>query len=163
MPIAYIGIGSNIEPRLEYINKGINELQKFVKICKISNIYETEPWGNPNLLPFYNAVLKIETNFLPYELLDILLLIEKQLGRTRTQKWDNRTLDLDILDYEGKILNENNLVLPHPYIQERDFVVIPWYEIENEWILSNHLKIKDLYFNFFSKTILKLVYKSPFV
>ncbi len=163
MPFVFIGVGSNIEPRLEYIHNGINELQKFVKICKISNIYETEPWGNPNLLPFYNAVLKIETDFLPNELLDILLFIEKQFGRTRIQKWDNRTLDLDILDYEGKILNEKNLILPHPYIEKRNFVVIPWYEIEKDWILSNHLKINDLYFSFFPKTFLKLVYKSPII
>lgn len=160
MPFAFIGIGSNIEPRLDYILNSIKELKKIVKICKISNIYETEPWGNPNLLTFYNAVLKIETNFSPNELLQKLLFIEKQFGRTRIQKWENRTLDLDLLDYQGHILNEKNLILPHPYIQERNFVVIPWYEIDEDWILSNNLKIKDLYFQFYSGTNLKIVSKN---
>jgi 2-amino-4-hydroxy-6-hydroxymethyldihydropteridine diphosphokinase len=155
MPIAFIGMGSNIEPRLDFLMNALKELEKWVTICKVSSIYETEPWGNPELLPFYNAVVKIQTNFSPYELLGILLSIEKQFGRIRNKKWENRTLDLDLLDYQGVIFHEENLILPHPYIQERDFVVVPWYEIDKHWVLSNHLKIKDLYFNYFSNSMLK--------
>lgn len=161
MAYAFIGIGSNIEPRLNYILNALRELKNYVNIVKISNIYETEPWGNPNLLTFYNAVAKIETSLSPEQLLKLLLKIENQYGRTRNQKWDNRTLDLDLLDYEGVICNETYLMLPHPFIQERSFVVIPWYDIEKEWILANNLKINDLYFNFFSSIILKSVQKSP--
>ncbi len=157
MPIAFIGLGSNIEPRLDYLKSAIKALEKKVTILNISNIYETEPWGNPNLFPFYNGVMKISTYLSPSELLNALLHIEKQLGRIRTQKWENRTIDLDLLDYENVIFNGNNLILPHPYIQERSFVVIPWFDIDSDWVLSNNLKIKDLYYDFFTETNLKIV------
>lgn len=159
MPIAFIGMGSNIEPRLDFLINALKELKKMVTICKMSSIYETEPWGNPELLPFYNAVVKIQTDFSPHELLELLLTIEKQFGRVRNQKWENRTLDLDLLDYEAIILNEKNLSLPHPYIQERDFVLVPWYEIDKDWVLANNLKIKDLHFNSFSGSVLNLILK----
>jgi 2-amino-4-hydroxy-6-hydroxymethyldihydropteridine diphosphokinase len=161
MPFAFIGLGSNIEPRLENVILALEKLNNFVKIIKTSNLYETEPWGNQNLNPFINGVAKIETDLEPLDLLILLLNIEKQLGRVRTQKWDNRTIDLDLLDYENIEMNAKELILPHPYIQERNFVIIPWYEIEPEWILSNKLKIKDLYFRFYSNQVFKLIKKSP--
>jgi 2-amino-4-hydroxy-6-hydroxymethyldihydropteridine diphosphokinase len=154
MPIAFIGIGSNIEPRLKYIFDALEKTKKITEILKISSIYETQPWGNPNLNPFFNAVMKIQTSLTPYQLLENLLKIERELGRKRTTKWDNRTIDLDLLDYENIVLNDTQLILPHPFLHQREFVIVPWFEIQPGWVLANNLKIDDL-FNQIDKTTLQ--------
>lgn len=118
---AYISLGSNLGNRREYIDKAIKMLGKSVK--KISQIVETEPVGmDGDAGKFLNAVVEIETELKPIELLDWLLDIEKKLGRKEKGNCKSRTIDLDILLYEDLELNTSRLTIPHPKIKERDFL-----------------------------------------
>lgn len=125
MVTCYIGIGSNLGKRREYIDSAIKELRrsKFIKVNRISSIYETEP---ASIIPqdkFLNGVLEIETTLSPKDLLGELNKIEKKLGRVRVVKEGPRTIDLDILYYGDERIEEKGLVIPHPKIQEREFVL----------------------------------------
>jgi len=156
--IVYLGIGSNLGDRNQNIYKAKYKLQIHgIKIIKSSGNYETPSWPNPKKPKFINIVLKIKTFLSPIKLLEICRKIEKDLGRKQLNKNDPRTCDIDIIDYDGKILNTNNkkiLILPHPRAIERNFVLLPLYEISKTWKhpqtkenivkLINLLKIEDL-------------------
>ncbi len=125
MVTCYIGIGSNIGDRREYIESAIRELKKTkgVEFRRSSSIYETEPVGRIKQGKFLNGVLEIETELAPKELLERLNAIEKKLGRIRTVKNGPRTIDLDILYYGEERIAEDGLIVPHPRISEREFVL----------------------------------------
>jgi len=128
---AYISIGSNIENRLYYHLYSmvkINEVEK-TSIKKISNFYETEPWGLKNQADFLNCVIEVETEFLPFQLLRELQKIELDLKRVRLKKWGPRTIDLDIILYEDLEIETNELKIPHPHYKNRNFVLIPLMDI----------------------------------
>ncbi|MCX7914268.1 MAG: 2-amino-4-hydroxy-6-hydroxymethyldihydropteridine diphosphokinase [Thermodesulfovibrionales bacterium] len=128
--VAHIGIGSNIGNRHENCSKAIKILEeKGLRVKKISSLYETEPWGVKEQPKFINLVIEVETDYSPYELMNILKETENALGRVKTTKWGPRVIDLDILFYESEIINTEELVIPHPYLQEREFVLDPLEEI----------------------------------
>lgn len=130
MAIAYIGIGSNLGNRQENCLRAIELLQKKdIIVTKRSSLYETEPWGVKDQPRFINMAIEIDTSLEPKELLKILKNIEKELGREKSSKWGPRIIDLDILLFDDIILNEDNLKIPHPLMQERDFVLRPLCEI----------------------------------
>ena len=130
MAIAYIGIGSNLGNRQENCLRAIELLQKKgIIVIKRSSLYETEPWGVKDQPRFINMAIEIDTSLEPKELLKILKNIEKELGREKSSKWGPRIIDLDILLFDDIILNEDNLKIPHPLMQERDFVLRPLCEI----------------------------------
>jgi len=132
MTICYLGIGSNLGNRRRNIRlalKKVKELQD-IKIIKISKIIETEPLGGPrNQGKFLNAALKIETKLSPFDLLERLKNIERELGRTKTVRFGPRPIDLDILFYGDKIIQSRKLEVPHPRIFEREFVIQPLSEV----------------------------------
>ncbi len=121
--ICYLGLGSNLGNREEYILKALSELSKKMKILQNSEIIETKPYGNVNQPDFLNCVTKIETELNPLELLKICTEIEKKLGRKRSQKWASRTIDIDILFYGNETFQSDELTIPHPEIQKRKFVL----------------------------------------
>jgi len=130
MAIAYIGIGSNLGNRQENCLRAIELLQKKgIIVTKRSSLYKTEPWGVKDQPRFINMAIEIDTSLEPKELLKILKNIEKELGREKSSKWGPRIIDLDILLFDDIILNEDNLKIPHPLMQERDFVLRPLCEI----------------------------------
>ena len=130
MAIAYIGIGSNLGNRQENCLRAIELLQKKgIIVTKRSSLYKTEPWGVKDQPRFINMAVEIDTSLEPKELLKILKNIEKGLGREKSSKWGPRIIDLDILLFDDIILNEDNLKIPHPLMQERDFVLRPLCEI----------------------------------
>jgi 2-amino-4-hydroxy-6-hydroxymethyldihydropteridine diphosphokinase len=104
-----------------------------IALVKASRLLETKPFGRPNQPDFVNAVAAIETSLPPQALLARLHAIEREAGRRRTIRWGPRTLDLDILDYRGLVSRGRNLVLPHPGIAERVFVLEPLSEIVPRW------------------------------
>ena len=154
--IVYLGIGSNLGNKQSNLDRAKFELQLCdLKILKISSIYISDSWPDPNKPKFLNIVLKITTFLSPFKLLNICNIVENNLGRKRLVKNSPRTCDIDILDYNQKVLNYNeNLILPHPRISDRNFVLLPLYEISKSWIhpktkhniskLINLLEIKDL-------------------
>lgn len=128
---AYIGLGSNLGRRAQNIRRALAELGKIekLKVIKVSSLHETEPVGGPPQRKFLNGVIKIKTDILPHQLLKELKNIEKKLGRKKTVKNDPRIIDLDILLYGDKNIKTKDLVIPHPRMQEREFVLLPLKEI----------------------------------
>ena len=136
----YIGIGSNLngknnETPLQNCKKAVVELKKEVNICKISSWYKSEPIPVSNQPWFINGVVEISTNKSSLDLLEFILSIEKVFGRVREKKNEARILDLDIIDYKKKILYiKNKLIIPHPRMHERSFVLQPLNELNPKWI-----------------------------
>ena len=136
----YIGIGSNLngknnETPLQNCKKALIELKKEVDICKISSWYKSEPIPVSNQPWFINGVIEISTNKSSLDLLKFILSIEEVFGRVRKKKNEARVLDLDIIDYKKKILYiKNKLIIPHPRMHERSFVLQPLNELNPKWI-----------------------------
>ena len=131
--IAYLSIGSNLGNRLINIEKAKFELLNTgIKIIKTSSYYETLSWPNPKHPKFYNIVLKIKTVFDELKLLSICKEIEKFLGRKKSIKNSPRECDIDIIDYNKKY-SKNGLNLPHIRMHERNFVLLPLFEIDKNW------------------------------
>ena len=129
---AYIALGSNIGDREQHLKNAlakIEELGEFVKLEKISSFYNTAPVGYIEQPDFLNAVVKVKTILEPEELLSILQEIENTEGRERKIHWGPRTLDLDILLFDDMVINTDTLVVPHPEMTKRDFVLVPFCEI----------------------------------
>ena len=148
--IAFLAIGSNLGSKKRNIEKAKFLLEKnLIKIIKSSNIYETYSWPNRNDPKFYNIVIKIVTKLKPIKLFFIIKDIEQKLGRKKTLVNKPRTCDIDIIDYKGQIYNlyanNNKVVIPHPRLHNRNFVLFPLFEIEKKWKHpSKKTKIQDL-------------------
>jgi 2-amino-4-hydroxy-6-hydroxymethyldihydropteridine diphosphokinase len=129
--IAFLGLGSNVGDREEYIEQAIFLLSKTpgVKVMKKSANCETEPEGNTDQPQFLNAVVQIQTTLDPYKLLSMVQETENALGRERDVEWGPRTIDLDILLYDDQIISDDKLQIPHPLLHERIFVLKPLSEI----------------------------------
>jgi 2-amino-4-hydroxy-6-hydroxymethyldihydropteridine diphosphokinase len=135
MNVVYLLIGGNIGNRQENLTLARNKMVTLC--CKIliqSAIYETAAWGNQNQPAFLNQVLKISTELSAEELLENLLRIEKELGRVRIEKYGPRIIDIDILFFNNSIIKLNNLVIPHPEMQNRRFALLPLSEIAPKFI-----------------------------
>lgn len=128
---AYIGLGSNMGDKENYLKEAINKIcaEKGVELVKQSSFIATKPWGYLDQEDFLNSVIEIETIFEADELMDLLLKIELELNRKREIKWGPRTIDLDILMYDEVISSNEKVILPHPRMHEREFVLKPLNEI----------------------------------
>ena len=129
-------LGSNMGNRLENLATAKKILQEKYDalLLKESSIYETAAWGNTNQPSFLNQVLMMETESNPDTLLKGILETENQIGRERKEKWEPRTIDIDILFFNDLILNSDKLVIPHPHLHERKFTLVPLAEIIPRWI-----------------------------
>ena len=133
---AFVGLGSNLGEREAHIRRAVDELARLPRttMAHVSSLYDTDPVGDVEQPPFLNAVAWLETSLTPRELLWNLLLIEQRLGRVRAQKWGPRTIDLDILFYGASIVEEADLVVPHPEAHRRGFVLAPLAELDPDFI-----------------------------
>lgn len=124
-------LGSNVGDRAAYLKNSLVLLaENFGKACKMSSVYETEPWGVNKHKDYLNMVATFETELSPEKVFMITSSIEKKLGRRRRSgKTDPRTIDIDILFYDNLIINTNDLIIPHPRITSRRFVLQPLAEI----------------------------------
>jgi len=140
-----IALGANLgEPRAQ-LEEAIEALRKIIKIEAISSFYETKPFKVNEEQPNYiNAVLIGETNSEAEQLMKELLAIEQRLGRKRSTVNAARSIDLDIIDYQGMIITSQNLTLPHPRAFEREFVLQPWLEIDPEAHLIGFGAVEEL-------------------
>lgn len=134
---AFLSLGSNSGDRktnlaraIRYINIGVGH------IIDLSGIYETEPWGFEADTNFLNIVIEIITDLTPHEALKKCLEVESKLGRNRTneQGYASRTIDIDILFYQGVIVNDSDLTIPHPLLHERRFVLEPLKQIDPDYV-----------------------------
>ena len=140
-----IALGANLGDPRKQIALAIDALRDIMKVEKVSSLYETAPYKVSDQQPNYiNAVLIGDTELQPKDLIKELLAIESKLGRKRSIPKAARTIDIDIIDYEGFFLESEELTLPHPRAHERKFVLEPWAEIEPDAVLLGYGPIKEL-------------------
>ncbi|WP_338752576.1 2-amino-4-hydroxy-6-hydroxymethyldihydropteridine diphosphokinase [Bacillus sp. FJAT-52991] len=130
---AYLSLGTNLGDRIENLQAALTSLrnEEHITIERLSSIYETDPVGYTEQASFLNMAIKIRTSLSAEELLEKCLSIESQLGRIREIKWGPRTIDLDILLYNQDNIESEKLIVPHPRMHERAFVLIPLLEIDS--------------------------------
>lgn len=137
MALVYIGLGSNLGDKKHHLQQAIELIaEKAGKIISCSSFYESKPWGFSSPNDFLNAVILTETTLSPTELLYKTQQIEREMGRTEKtgNSYADRMIDIDILFYDNQLINTPELKIPHPLIQERDFVLIPLAEIAPDFI-----------------------------
>lgn len=130
----YIALGSNVGCKRDNMAQAVQLIADLptTQVVKSSSLYETEPWGKTDQDEFLNQVIEIETALQPEELLHELQNIEIKMGRQRKEKWGPRLIDLDILLYGNEVIDDPQLTIPHPYLRERLFVLVPLAEIGAE-------------------------------
>ena len=144
---AFLSLGSSLGDREKYLDKGIEKLGQTngVTVKKISSYISSEPWGGVANNEFLNCAVEIETYLSPRALLKEINRIEEECGRKRAKRWDDRTLDIDIIFFGDKIIKEEKLVIPHPEYMKRGFVLTPLKKIApNFFCPETGVQIKDI-------------------
>jgi 2-amino-4-hydroxy-6-hydroxymethyldihydropteridine diphosphokinase len=139
--LAYVGLGANLGDR----EASIRRASELIGSRRLSTIFETEPWGGVEQPDFLNAVAEIETDVGARPLLDRLLEVERELGRVRDgQRWGPRIIDLDLLVYGAETSDTPSLTLPHPWLHERLFVLLPLAELAPDLVVPGRGTVADL-------------------
>ena len=135
---AVLALGSNLGESESTIERAVVDLREAgVRILRVSPLYRTAPVGGPEGQPDYvNAVIEVSTELSPYELLKLCNAVEAAHHRERLVRWGPRTLDIDVIDYDGVISEDPVLTLPHPRAQERAFVLVPWAQMDPQAYLT---------------------------
>ncbi len=128
---AFLGLGSNLGDRLAYLQQAMELLhtRPSIRVDEVSSVYETAPVGGPEQDPYLNIAARVATRRSPRRLLAACLGVEQALGRIRRERWGPRTIDIDILLYEDRVISTRRLQIPHPRLGERPFVLIPLLEV----------------------------------
>lgn len=137
MKNVFIGLGSNIADKHIHLHRAIHHIQAMpqTKLIAVSSFYLTKAWGNTAQDDFLNACAHVQTQLDAQTCMQYLLAIEENMGRVRTaEKWQPRIIDLDILDFNSEIIDTNTVIAPHPYMQERLFVLLPLQEIYPNYV-----------------------------
>jgi 2-amino-4-hydroxy-6-hydroxymethyldihydropteridine diphosphokinase len=144
--IAYLGLGSNLGDRLANLQGAVDRLasEDGIRVDASSRVWETAPVGGPVQPDYLNAVVRVDTDLMPGELLAACRRAESALGRERTERWGPRTIDVDVLLYDERAVDEPGLVVPHPRIAERAFVVLPLLELDPDPVLPGGRHLVDL-------------------
>ena len=134
MTLAYVGIGANLGPREKTLRRAVELLGRTdgVEVVGVSELRETDPVGVVDQPPFLNGAVSVETTYSPRAVLDLLLEIERSLGRVRGERWGPRVVDLDLLVYGNEVVDEPALRVPHPRLHERRFVLEPLKDLNPE-------------------------------
>jgi len=135
-PLVYVSLGSNISPRKDYLIQSLHLIkEQFPVRFSVSSLYETKPYGNLKHQSYYNCCACFESSLSTFKTLALLLGIEKKVGRVRSGvKWESRCIDIDIVLWEDKIVQQKELMIPHYDISNRDFFIIPLLEMDKELI-----------------------------
>lgn len=135
---AYLSLGANLGNREESLHEAVRRLAAAdgVKTLAVSSLYETAPWGKTDQPSFLNIAVSMKMTLSPEELLALAQDVETELGRVRHERWGSRTIDVDILYVEGVERNSPALTLPHPYMTERAFVLVPLAEIAPDLVVK---------------------------
>ncbi|MBC5997715.1 2-amino-4-hydroxy-6-hydroxymethyldihydropteridine diphosphokinase [Romboutsia ilealis] len=148
---SYLGLGTNMGDRVKYLSDACELLNNHEKIniTKKSKIYETKAWGYTEQADFLNVCLEVDTSLNEYELLSVCQEVEQKLDRKRIIRWGPRTIDVDILFFNNIVSSDENLLIPHPRIKERAFVLIPLIDLNSK--LSIDGKTIDVHLNSLTK------------
>ncbi|GAB4482128.1 MAG: 2-amino-4-hydroxy-6-hydroxymethyldihydropteridine diphosphokinase [Anaerolineales bacterium] len=155
MATVYLALGSNLGDRLANLRAALAALPPAARVLDTSHIYETAPWGYAEQPNFFNMAARLETELSPQALLDFLKGLESRLGRIPNFQNGPRLIDLDLLFYDDLVLNTPPLVIPHPRLHERAFVLIPLADLapdlvhpvlgETIWRLLGNVSLKDIH------------------
>ncbi|MEZ8132614.1 MAG: 2-amino-4-hydroxy-6-hydroxymethyldihydropteridine diphosphokinase [Polaribacter sp.] len=162
MNTSYIGLGSNLSGSMSdpqhQLNRAVETISQNAHIhqFKLSSFYSTSPIGPKDQPDYVNAVARLKTTLQPLQLLDFLQEIEDQHQRKREQRWGARTLDLDILTYADFEIISQRLIIPHPRMEERAFVLVPLLELDGNFFSSQGKSTADLLANCADQGIVKL-------
>lgn len=142
----YIGLGSNLQDSIYQVRCAVAAIKALeqIEVMNTSSLYQTPPWGKTDQPAFINAILKIKTTYSAIELLYKLQEIEKAQGKCITVKWGPRVIDCDLLLYGEERIHSPTLIVPHPDMKCRGFVLLPLMEISPDLILPSQEKIADL-------------------
>lgn len=141
---AVISLGANLGEPKANLDLALGLLREATEVISVSSYLQTKPVGGPVQPDYLNAVAIIESELPAKDLLALLNGIETAMGRTREIHWGPRVIDLDLIQYGGLLVNDEQLTLPHPRAHERRFVLAPWFEIEPDAVLLTHGRISDL-------------------
>lgn len=143
--MVYIALGTNLGERFANLRAAIESMPPEIRVLAESHVYETPPWGHEDQPAFLNMVIKAETGLEPEPLLNYLKQLEVELGREPNFRWGPRLIDLDILFYDNLVTDTPPLVIPHPRLQERAFVLVPLMDLSPDLIHPVlHKCIRDL-------------------
>ncbi|NQG96642.1 2-amino-4-hydroxy-6-hydroxymethyldihydropteridine diphosphokinase [Streptococcus suis] len=133
--LAYLSIGGNMGDRQAYLKAALESLDRHpdCRLGLVSPIYETPAWGKTDQADFLNLACQVETNLSAQDFLALCQQIELNLDRVRIEKWGQRTIDLDIIFWDEQVIEEENLIVPHPYAHERAFVLLPLADIAADY------------------------------
>jgi 2-amino-4-hydroxy-6-hydroxymethyldihydropteridine diphosphokinase len=142
---AYLALGSNLGDRLEYLQRAVDLLgaEDGVRVVASSRVWETDPVGGPPQPRYLNAVVRVETGLEPRDLLSACQRVEAALGRVRLERWGPRTVDVDLLTFDERTIDEPDLEVPHPRMAERAFVLAPLLELEPDPMLPGGQRVGD--------------------
>jgi 2-amino-4-hydroxy-6-hydroxymethyldihydropteridine diphosphokinase len=143
---AYLGLGSNLGDRLANLQRAVDLLAAHpaIEVRRSSRVYETEPVGGPPQPDYLNAVVEVDTQLGPHQLLEACLDVEGQMGRIRAERWGPRVIDVDLLIYDEREIEEPDLVVPHPRMRERAFVLMPLTELQPDPALGRGRRLSTL-------------------
>lgn len=130
----FFGLGSNLGDRAEALNEALDHLVVKAPLLAVSHLYETDPWGYTDQPAFLNLVVQAQTELPPRELLIFIKNIEVEMGRVPTFRYGPRRIDIDILLYGSQTLHSPDLIIPHPRLAERAFVLVPLAEIAPDFV-----------------------------
>jgi 2-amino-4-hydroxy-6-hydroxymethyldihydropteridine diphosphokinase len=144
--LAYIGLGSNLGDRAGNLKEALHRLNRSpsTAVTRVASFYRSDPVGFTEQDDFINTVAELETVLPPRELLALLLSIEEELGRVRTVRWGPRTVDLDLLLCGDEQIDEPDLIVPHPRLHERAFVLVPLADLAPGLLLPGRGRVADL-------------------
>lgn len=158
----YLGLGSNIEPKFDFLQKAINELNEIGHVTRKSAIYDSKPWGNEEQDNFVNAVVRFHSDLNPFHLLLLIKEIEINIGRKKhNENWGPREIDIDILFADNISISKEYLTIPHKYYKQRNFVLKPMAEINHNYRPDyNHNNIKYYFDNSLDKSCVNISTKN---
>ncbi|MCQ8259905.1 2-amino-4-hydroxy-6-hydroxymethyldihydropteridine diphosphokinase [Streptococcus suis] len=133
--LAYLSIGGNMGNRQDYLQAALDKLASHpaCQLGLVSNIYETPAWGKTDQDDFLNLACQVYTDLSAQDFLSVCQNIEQELDRVRIEKWGQRTIDLDIIFWDEEKIQEEDLIVPHPYAHERAFVLLPLADISRDF------------------------------
>jgi len=141
----FISLGANLGPARENIARAIRSIKKNCRVLAVSSLYESDPVGPQDQPKFTNAVVKVETDLSPFDLLDHPMAVEREIGRKKTRRWGPRVIDIDIIFYGDLVISTDSLVIPHPRAHERRFVLEPLLEIDPAaWHPAKNMAVRDI-------------------
>jgi 2-amino-4-hydroxy-6-hydroxymethyldihydropteridine diphosphokinase len=144
--LAFLGLGSNLGDRLTNLQGAVDLLhgEPGLRVLASSRVWETVPVGGPPQPDYLNAVIRVETDLSARDLLNVARRVEERLGRVRKERWGARSIDIDVLLFDEETIDESDLVVPHPRLSQRAFVLLPLLELVPDPILPDGTRLKDL-------------------